>query len=112
MFTSYFGFKKWGYNPNVVAICRYIPKWYTGRTYSSLAPSKDLLMKWRMHKDEDEYEAIYYRETLSKLNPLIVYEDLKDSILLCYEPPEEFCHRHLVAQWLNENTDEFVSELA
>lgn len=23
--------------------------------------------------------------------------------LLCYEKPEDFCHRHLVAQWLTEN---------
>ena len=26
----------------------------------------------------------------------------KDIILLCYETPEKFCHRHSVAKWLNE----------
>lgn len=24
-------------------------------------------------------------------------------VLLCYEKPTDFCHRHLVAQWLIEN---------
>ena len=24
-------------------------------------------------------------------------------ILLCYEKPDDFCHRHLVAQWLTEH---------
>lgn len=25
-----------------------------------------------------------------------------DVILLCYEKPKEFCHRHILAEWLNE----------
>jgi uncharacterized protein (DUF488 family) len=24
-------------------------------------------------------------------------------VLLCYEKPDSFCHRHLVAKWFNEN---------
>ena len=27
--------------------------------------------------------------------------DGKDVCLLCYETPENFCHRQLVAEWLN-----------
>ena len=27
----------------------------------------------------------------------------KDICLMCYEKPSDFCHRHLVANWLNEN---------
>ena len=26
-----------------------------------------------------------------------------DIVLLCYEKPDEFCHRHLVAEWFNRN---------
>ena len=26
-----------------------------------------------------------------------------DIALLCYEKPDDFCHRHLVADWLNKN---------
>ena len=24
-------------------------------------------------------------------------------VLICYEKPDDFCHRHLVANWFNEN---------
>ena len=26
-----------------------------------------------------------------------------DFALVCYEKPSDFCHRHLVADWLNKN---------
>lgn len=32
-------------------------------------------------------------------------------VLLCYESPEKFCHRHLVADWLNEGTGMNVQEI-
>ena len=37
----------------------------------------------------------------------------KDVALVCYEKPSDFCHRHLVADWLNKNgfeCKEFVGE--
>lgn len=43
---------------------------------------------------------------LNKLDINDVYRDLqklsngKDIVLLCYETPEKFCHRHLVSKWL------------
>ena len=27
----------------------------------------------------------------------------KDIALVCYEKPNDFCHRHLVGKWLREN---------
>lgn len=27
----------------------------------------------------------------------------KDIALICYEKPTDFCHRHLVAEWLTTN---------
>ena len=30
--------------------------------------------------------------------------------LVCYEKPSDFCHRHLVAKWINENTNIEVRE--
>ena len=46
---------------------------------------------------------------LAQLNPkeveklLYWMSDGRDVALVCYEKPEGFCHRHLVADWLNEN---------
>ena len=53
----------------------------------------------------DVYEKIY-DEVLNKLDPHRVVEHLyeisrgKDVALVCYEAPDKFCHRHLVADWL------------
>jgi uncharacterized protein (DUF488 family) len=30
-------------------------------------------------------------------------DDLNKVILICYEKPSDFCHRHLVAKWFIEN---------
>lgn len=49
------------------------------------------------------------QEVLSKLNADVVVNELlslseeKPFALICYERPGEFCHRHLVAEWLCEN---------
>ena len=41
----------------------------------------------------------YWNQVLSKLDPEKVFRDLDYSVLLCYEPNTEFCHRHIVAAW-------------
>ena len=39
------------------------------------------------------------------------YEELKYSILLCYEDNDKFCHRHIVAEWINLLLDIEVPEV-
>ena len=80
---------------------------YTGKCYPALAPK---LVFWKIwHENigiipEEEnnryYIEQYYQQVLSKLDPEKVYRDLDGSILLCYEDSNEFCHRHIVAAWL------------
>lgn len=45
------------------------------------------------------YVQEYWNQVLSKLNPEKVYDELDNSILLCYEDNTKFCHRHIVAAW-------------
>ena len=52
----------------------------------------------------------YPEVVLSRLDPVKVYHVLDNSVLLCWESPEKFCHRHIVAQWLEEATDNKVME--
>ncbi len=40
---------------------------------------------------------------LDTLNVHEVADDLYGKILLCYEKPENFCHRHILAEWLRKN---------
>ena len=81
---------------------------FEGRCYPDLAPKKEF---WRIWKDnrgkisEEEntryYIAEYYKQVLSKLDPVVVYGELDGFTLLCYEDSSEFCHRHIVAAWFN-----------
>lgn len=90
---------------------------YKGEYYSKLAPKLSFWKKWHENIDvvpelenNKYYMEEYYKEVLSKLNPEKVYEDLDNSILLCYEDSSEFCHRHIVAAWLELLLDIEVKE--
>jgi len=59
-----------------------------------------------------EYRAAY-QEILDRLDPRKVYQELgEDAILLCWEKPGEFCHRRLVAEWLERELGVEVPEYA
>lgn len=61
---------------------------------------------------EQEYKREYLAAVLSKLNPKTVYQDLgEDAVLLCWEQPGKFCHRHIAANWLSTNLNLPVTEL-
>lgn len=92
---------------HAVAISRGVPKWYTGRRFLELAPRGWMLKI----KDEDEFTKVYRETVLAKLDPRKVVEAVgKDAVLLCWEKPGEFCHRRLVAEWLEETMGEEVPE--
>ncbi len=109
MQTSYFHHPECDFSdPRLVSIARWAPNGYRGRRYSALAPKK-----WMMSlEDEAECRAAYKEEIIDALDPRKVFEDLgKDAILLCWEPPGKFCHRRLVATWLEEQLGVQVPEL-
>ena len=89
--------------PNAVSIAR-SSRWFKGRRYPQLAPSRDLFTKYLAGMvDETEYAIEYHRDVLDKLDPVKVAEELgSDAVLLCWEAPGKFCHRRLVAAWLEE----------
>lgn len=108
--TSYF--YKSGTLPNAVAISAKVPDFYKGRCYKKLAPTWDIFKEWKETGDEKLYTKRYCEEVLSKLNPIEVYNELgEDSILLCFENSEKFCHRHIVANWLNNALHIDITEL-
>lgn len=81
---------------------------YKGDSYPKLAPKWDFWEKWHNNigvipEEENNrfYIKEYYDQVLSKLDPEKVYNDLRYyTVMLCYEEPTEFCHRHIVAAWL------------
>ena len=105
LLTSYYA--KSGKDQDAVAISQGVPKWFKGRVYKKLAPS------WKMIKLPDKQYREEYANLLSKLNAEEVYNELgSNAILLCYEKPGEFCHRRLVADWIQNELGIYVPELA
>ena len=84
--------------------------------YKSLAPNWKLYEDLKSKKISEEKFILNYNEQLDTLNPRMVFEDL-NSLVSGYEPilmtdgsKKKFCHRHLVAEWLEKNLDVIVEE--
>jgi hypothetical protein len=110
MNTSYFA--KSGNHPNSVSIAGKAPSWYTGRQYKKLAPPYHIFKKYKIDGDQVSYTEHFYKEVLNKLDPESVLRELgSHAVILCYETPEKFCHRQLVAQWFQDKLNIIVSEI-
>lgn len=114
IYTSYFAnIKNIPDNITTISICNKTPEWYRGAQYKPLAPKIGLLLEWKgptnLHQDAEYYVKEYSNQVLKALSCDKVYNDLSslsqgyDICLLCYESPNKFCHRHLVADWLTKN---------
>lgn len=112
LYTSYYA--RSGKNPKSISISAKSPFFYKGRAYLNLAPSWELLGDYK----DGIIDAYGYTERYGQLlkdrgiTPEKVVGDLEDgSIMLCYEGPGKFCHRHIVAVWLNQSGKAEVYEL-
>ena len=110
IYTTYFAkLKKLPEDIVPISICGKAPNSYSGLQYKKLAPKYDFFMKWKETHDNDYYIHCFDSQVLSALDPAQVVGDLvamaagHDIALVCYEKPTDFCHRHLVADWLNKN---------
>lgn len=110
IYTSYFA--KNGKHPNAVAISAKVPDFYTGKRCIKLAPSWSIFNEWKILGNEETYTNRFVLEVLDKLDPQrILLEIGNDAVLLCYEASGKFCHRHIVAEWLQEKLNITISEL-
>ena len=116
IYTSYFAKIKELENNNIIpiSICGKAPDWYKGLQYKKLAPKYGFFMEWKRNHDNDYYIEHFQTEVLDQLYATDVVLDFSrllygfnvgenDIALICYEKPSDFCHRHLVAEWLNQN---------
>ena len=110
-YTTYFA--KLRYLPSdivPISICGKAPSAFNGLQFKKLAPKYDFFMKWKQDHDSIHYIRCFNEQVLSPLDVNSVVEELKEiagnaeSIaLVCFEKPSDFCHRHLVANWLRAN---------
>ena len=106
IFTS--NFKTAGHLSQAVAISLGVPRGWTGRRYTRLAPNRRLVKIM----DPTIFTRLYRTEILDKLDPHKIIKDLggDNFILICWEAPGEFCHRRVVAAWLRKRTGVLVEE--
>ncbi len=110
MYTSYFA--KSGKHPKAVCVARFAPPTYRGKFYTRLAPSEHLLAQFKSGRISEEEYTIEFKKILDKIDARAVVKALgEDAVLLCWEGKDKFCHRHLVAKWITEQTGVDVEEL-
>lgn len=129
IYTTYFAqLRNLPTNIIPISICRFPPKWFRGLEYLKLAPLWSTLKRWKDgakdYSAAQEYMQDFYEKVLSPLSVVRVLDEIQMSIpdeikvkmqspvwrnnewhvaLVCYEKPNDFCHRHLVSQWLQDS---------
>lgn len=114
LYTSYFG--KSLNHPQAVAITVRPPPFSPKvRHCDQLAPTWKLVSAYKTGEINAEEYKKRYLDMLRRKNdgdPRNVLMYLRDGdVLLCYEKPGEFCHRHVAAEWLKTVEGVEVEEL-
>ena len=120
LYTSYFAkvkqLQEMGFD-NLRCVAGYAPKFFhdlpNAHFMPDLAPRKLWWQYWHdNHLPNMFYVEQYNNTVLSKLDPNEVVKKLGDgAVMLCYEKPGEFCHRHIIADWITKNTGVEVEEI-
>lgn len=105
----------------LVSIARTAP-WFIAKELKvypldALAPTDEILA---LKDRPTEYTKRYKEEVLRNLDPIRIFatlmgigrqEQTDKVVMMCYERPEVFCHRHIVAEWLNKCLGSKVAEV-
>jgi hypothetical protein len=107
IFTS--NFKIAGLFPRAVAISLGVPRGWQGARCPVLAPPRPLIKVM----DPATFIPLYREQVLDKLDPHKIIRDLggDNFIILCWEDPGVFCHRRVVAVWMEKATGIKIEEL-
>jgi hypothetical protein len=102
-------FKIAGHLPQAVAISLGVPRGWRGARCTVLAPPRPLIKIM----DPETFIPLYKAQVLDKLDPHKIIKDLggDNFIMLCWEDPGVFCHRRVVAAWMQKHTGVLVKEL-
>ena len=97
-----------------VCIARFSPKWLNVDKWTIFAPSVELLTKFKNGEvDESQYKTLYLSELnrqKSMIDTIVKFANLDNVVMVCYEKPNKFCHRIILAEYLKLNYDLDVKE--
>ena len=93
-----------------LAISGKVPDFYRGAVWKDFAPRWETFKKWKDKVITNEGYTEEYKAYLNTLNKEQIKEGINmlleahdDIIFLCHEKAGDFCHRHVLADWLEEN---------
>ncbi len=115
IFTSYFGNSRKLKEAGIKIICVAIgkPRFIAGIPQMlNVCPTRYMVSGPCSH---DEYLKLYDRILASQdatqvVKQIEMLSGGKDVALCCYEKPGDFCHRHILAKWITENTGIEITE--
>lgn len=126
MYTGYYArYKHYLANELIpISISTNLPYWIADmKSYSILSPGRFSVEQYKLGIATRAEHEKRFKEYLSTLDKELVLRDIyllahdlpndtklhklensdfKDIILCCYEKPLDYCHRHLVAEWLSD----------
>lgn len=89
---------------NAVSISASTPKDFTGKHIAHLAPTWDIITPYKLGLIGPFEYAELYLKILTEDRGLTakgIFNDIPHgTIMLCYEKPKQFCHRRVLAEWL------------
>ena len=107
-----------------ILISANLPKWFLNSEeyyleYKTLAPSRNNVFNLKNDCMSQEDFTNAYLDKLKGLDMEQILEDIYDLegitdsevIFLCYEKSDDFCHRHILREYLNENFNTNITEL-
>lgn len=95
---------------------KWFPKKYLKDIKLNLSPTHKILTLYKNNDlDEESYINMFYEDVLNKNNINHILNQLTNIsnkiVLLCYEKPFNFCHRHIVSYWLSQKLGFEICEL-
>lgn len=103
MYTSYFAKTRKLRDYNLVSISNSFPTGLRLKSENLLAPNWDLVDAYKKGKIS---ESDYTKEYLEQLKNINLAEILskypENTVFLCWEKSDKFCHRHIFSQYAKE----------
>lgn len=119
--TSYFAKMKNIESQYLLCISRYKPNWVECAIHwDVLAPPKELLNEYKDGSLDNTIFSEKYKKYLDNIDNNMLslicevikalFEDTETYYLCCYEKSRDFCHRHILAEFLNNRLNIKIKE--
>lgn len=114
IYTSYFGNarKLNEAGIRIISVALWKPRYMSVPMLASVTPTRYMLSDKCSHDEYlKRYDEILGNQDANQIVERITnLSDGHDVALCCYEKPGVFCHRHILARWITDNTGIDVEE--